>query len=318
MAYLQEYGLVDATDDYAAPYHAVADEHNKWMKDYHHSAPGTLRLRKQYLVKFLNRLGTGSISQQLLTLSHESIEKFFLNYCRSYGRAARRSMQATLRTFFRFCYAHGYTLRDFSETVPTLRTYKLNEIPRGIREEDVKRLLSSIDRNSNTGKRDYAIIQLLYTYGVRGGQIRALRLKDIDWRQDKIHFAALKQGKDIIQPLIDDVGESLLDYLRHTRPDSCCPEVFLTSRAPYHPLQYSTTLSEILARNMRAAGITLPTLGAHTFRHGFATRMLQQGHSLKSIADMIGHRCIQSTFIYTKVDFQSLNQVALDWPEEGI
>jgi site-specific recombinase XerD len=64
---------------------------------------------------------------------------------------------------------------------------------------------------------------------------------------------------------------------------------------------------------MRTAGITAPTYGAHAFRHRFASRMLGHGHSLKSIADMIGHRCIQSTFIYTKVDFQALNQVALDW-----
>ncbi len=87
------------------------------------------------------------------------------------------------------------------KTVPTLRTYKLDEVPRSISEKDAQRLLCSIDRNSNTGKRDYAIIQLLYTYGIRGGQIRALSLKDIDWRQNKIYFAALKHGKDIIQPL---------------------------------------------------------------------------------------------------------------------
>jgi len=110
------------------------------------------------------------------------------------------------------------------------------------------------------------------------------------------------------------VGESLLDYLQHSCPEWSYPEVFLTSRAPYRPLQYSTALSEIIARRMRSAGITAPTCGAHAFRHGFASRMLEQGHCLKSIADMIGHRSIQTTFIYTKVDFQALNQVALDWP----
>lgn len=316
MEYLRESGVVNDSDYRNAAHQTVLDEYIKWLKDYHNAAPGTLMLRKQYLVQFLDWLGADSITQQLLTLSPEQVETFFLTYCRDQGRAARRSMQAALRTFFRFCFAQEYTLRDFAEIVPTLRTYKLDKIPRGISEEDAKRLLSNINRSCNTGKRDYAIIQLLYTYGIRGGQIRALRLKDIDWKQSQIYFAALKHGKDILHPLTDEVGESLLDYLRHARPKSSYHQVFLTLRAPYSPLQYSTTLSEIIARHMRAAGITAPTYGAHAFRHGFASRMLEQGHSIKSIADMIGHRCIQTTFIYTKVDFQALNQVALEWPEE--
>lgn len=316
--YLKEDGQVDPPHYCNASYHAVIDKYFKWLRDYHNSAPGTLTLRRQYLVQFLDWLNVGSITQQLLELSPDQVETFFLNYSQSHGRAARRSIQATLRSFFRFCFSRGYTPRDFAEIVPTLRTYKLDKIPRGINEEDARRLLSSINHNNDMGRRDYAIIQLLYTYGIRGGQLRALRLKDIDWQQSRIHFTALKHGKGILQPLTDEVGESLLDYLQHTRPESSYPEVFLTLRAPYRSMQYSTTLSEIIARRMRAADITAPTYGAHAFRHRFASRMLEHGHSLKSIADMIGHRCIQTTFIYTKVDFQALNQVALDWPEEEL
>jgi site-specific recombinase XerD len=218
MEYLQEGGLVDISDYCTTPYQTVIDEYIKWLKDYHNSAPGTLMLRKQYLGQFLDWLGAGSIT--LLTLSADQIETFFLSYCRDHGRAARRSMQATLRTFFRFCFSQGYTLRELAEIVPTLRAYKLDKIPRGINEEDAQRLLSTMNRNSNTAKRDYAITQLLYTYGIRGGQLRALRLKDIDWQQSQIRFAALKHGKDILQPLTDEVGESLLDYLQHARPES--------------------------------------------------------------------------------------------------
>lgn len=314
--YLKEDGLVTTLDHYLAPYQTVIDEYIEWLKDFHNSAPGTLMLRRRYLVKLLNWLGAGLIKQQLLTLSPEQIETFFLNYSKSHGCAARRSMQATLRTFFCFCQAQDYIKCDLTASVPTLRTYKLNTLPRSITDKEVSGLLSSIDRKTNVGRRDYAIIQLLYTYGVRGGQVRALRLKDINWAKSQIRFIALKHGKEVLQPLTDEVGESLLDYLKNSRPPSPCPEVFLTSRAPYKPLQYSRTLSEIIARNLRAAGVTIPRFGAHAFRHGFASRMLEKGYPLKSIADMIGHRSIQSTSVYTKVDFQALNQVALEWPEE--
>jgi integrase len=166
------------------------------------------------------------------------------------------------------------------------------------------------------GRRDYAIVQLLYTYGVRGGQVRTLRLEDIDWAQNQILFKASKQGKDSQLPLTAQVGESLLDYLQNSRPPTSYPHVFLTCRAPYHPLPHSSSLSAMVERHIRAAGIELPSKGAHAFRHCFATRMLHKGHSLKAVADVLGHRHLGTTFIYTKVEFNALKQVALEWPQE--
>jgi len=316
MEYLQECGFVDVTSHHLAPYQSLLDGYMKWMKDVQHSAPRTLQLRRQYLIRFLLWLGSDATPEKLSKLSPDKIQTFFLDYSLKHGRAARRCMQAALRTFLRFCQVQGYIKGDLAPSVPTLRTYKLDTLPRGITDKEAQMLLSCIDRNTHTGRRDYAIIRLLYTYGIRGGQVRALRLQDINWAQSQIRFPPLKHGKEILQPLTDNVGESLLDYLQNSRPPSLYPEVFLTLRAPYQPLQYSTTLSDIIARHMRAAGITSARFGANAFRHGFATRMLEQGHPLKAIADMIGHRCLQTTFIYTKVDFQTLNQVALDWPEE--
>jgi len=167
------------------------------------------------------------------------------------------------------------------------------------------------------GRRDYAICQLLYTYGVRGGQVRALRYEDIDWAHNQILFRASKHGKDSLLPLTVAVGESLLDYLKHARPPCQDPHVFLTSRAPYHALVHSNSLSAIVERHLRKAGIEVTSKGAHAFRHGFATRMLQEGHSLKAVADVLGHRHLSTTFIYTKVDFNSLKEVALRWPKEA-
>ena len=112
------------------------------------------------------------------------------------------------------------------------------------------------------------------------------------------------------------MGEGLLDYLQNSRPPYSYPHVFLTCRAPYHPLAHSTALSAIVERHIRTVGLELPRKGAHAFRHGFATRMLHQGHSLKAIADVLGHRHLSTTFIYTKVDFNALQQVGLAWPQE--
>lgn len=166
-----------------------------------------------------------------------------------------------------------------------------------------------------SGKRTYAIVQILHTYGVRGCQLRALKLSDIDWHKDQIHFPAVKGGKSCCFPLTAQVGNALVDYLKNARKKCGYPQVFLTLRAPLTPLTKSRTLSQIIRSAMLKAGIKSPTKGAHCFRHGFVSRMLKQGESFKHIADLVGHKHIATTFIYTKIDFNSLAQVALELPE---
>jgi integrase len=225
-------------------------------------------------------------------------------------------MQSALRVFLRFCYKQKYIQQELAISVPTLRTYKLAKIPHVMSEEDIQKMLDHIDRSTNVGRRDYAIILMLATYGIRSKQIRKLRVGDIDWRKNQIYFPSMKFGKDILQPLTPDVGEALLDYLQNSRCKCSYSEVFLTVLGPYKPINNASTISSIIARRARAAGISLPKASPHALRYAFASRMLKNGHSLKSVADMLGHRCFQTTFIYTKVDFQSLCQVPLEWPEE--
>ncbi len=316
LAYLRSLGLLNPL----APqeiYQPLLNAYLLWMHQHQHVADGTLQLRSHSIAQFLQWLGSEATPKGLSRLTAKRIETFFLNYAQHKGRSARRSMQSTLRTFLRFCLHQGYIEQPLHRTVPTLRTYKLATVPRGLTEPQAQQVLRCIQRNSHAGRRDYAILQMLYTYGARGAQVRALRLEDIDWTQNQILFKAVKNGKDSRLPLTSPVGESLLDYLRNARPPYSYPQVFLTCRAPYHPLPCSTALSAIVERHIRAAGIQLSSKGAHAFRHCFATRMLQQGHSLKAVADVLGHRHLSTTFIYTKVDFNALKQVALEWPQGG-
>ena len=294
----------------------LLDSYLKWMRDYQYATQGTLDRRSQSLKQFLEWLGSQATVAGMSALTPEVVEHYFLSYAQNIGRSARRSMQSSLRTFFRFCLQQGFISQPLDGAVPTLRAYKLASVPQGLTDEQAQKVLKTINRCSKTGRRDYAICRMLYTYGVRSGQIRALRLQDIDWTADQIFFKALKNGKSSLLPLTTEVGQSLLDYLQNARPPSTCSEVFITVRAPYRPLFDTNTISSIISRNIIAAGINCHSKGAHVFRHNFATRMLQKGHSLKEIADVLGHRHLGTTFIYTKVDFTILKQVGLVWPLE--
>ena len=313
--YLQQLGCFDQP---AKPeiYQSVLTDYLQWMHNCRDAVTGTLDVRRHSLSQFLKWLGPKATYQGLAELTPETIEQFFLSDAQTPGPSARRSMQAAVRTFLRFCLQKAVIQHPLDKAVPTRRTYRLATVPRGLSHEQAHKLLDCVNRKTPVGRRDYAIIQLLYTYGVRGGHVRALQLTDIQWSKNQILFKALKHGKDILLPLTQDVGKSLLDYLKNGRPAYTCPHVFLTTKAPYHRLAQSCTLSGIVRRYILKAKIKVPCKGAHALRHCFATRMVQAGHPLKSIADVLGHRCLSTTFIYTKIDFNALRQAALQWPQE--
>ena len=316
LEYLKELEIIGDLSSQRLPYETLLNEYLKWLEDYHHLAPGTIELRRGYLVRFFQLLPNNRFPECLKSITPLQIQDLFLDYAKSQGLAARRSMQGTLRTFFRFCFIKGYTLQNRAPAVPTLRTYKLQTVPRTISDDMAENILNTIDRKTDLGRRDFAILMLLYTYGVRAAHVRALTFEDINWRKSELRFQALKHGKDSVVPLTTEVGESLLDYIRLTRPKFPYPQVFLTAKAPYQPLRSSRVLRQIIAKYMRPLNKDAPSYGAHLFRHCFASRLINHQQSIKAIADLMGHRFIQTTFIYTKVDFHNLNQVPLEWPEE--
>ena len=314
MKYLTERGVVTPAVEPPVPYQCVLDGYLDYLRRDRCLADGTVRSYRHYLTPFFHSLDGTDILRSLSEVSPQQVHDFFVKRAKGKADITRAHIQSALKSFFAFCAKQGYVPGHLTNSVPKVFRYQLATPPRPVCEQDAQKLITSIDRSTSTGRRDYAIVLLLHTYGVRGAQVRTLRLQDIQWRHSRIRFRSCKGGKEILDPLTDEVGESLLDYLRHGRPQAAYPEVFLTDHAPFHPLK-ADTLYIMIASRMRRLGLTQAALGPHGFRHGFATRMLNSGQSLKTIADLLGHRNLDSTFIYAKVDFETLKQLPLDWPE---
>jgi integrase len=225
-----------------------------------------------------------------------------------------QSLSSSLRSFLKYCAAHSYTRIDFSELVPRQRQYRHSSLPRGIDDSAIDQVLGAIDKQTPNGARDYAIVLLLMAYGIRSISACRLLLEDIDWPQATIRFRAQKGGKEVVVPLLDAVADAIIQWLRHRDPRSPCREVFLSTKAPHSPL-CSMAVSTVVQRYMRHAGVHQPGRGAHTLRHSWAIRALQHDQPIKAIADVLGHRYIDTTFIYAKADLKTLRQVAMPWPK---
>ncbi|MCP4147257.1 MAG: tyrosine-type recombinase/integrase [bacterium] len=296
-------------------YDEIHNEYLRWLSEVRESAIGTVKIRSRYLRKFLDWYDKFSCHGNLSELQPDEIESFFIKATGRWGGSYRRSLQATLKSFFDFCYEREYTSQNLRHSLPLFKTYRLADIPKKIEDEEVFKLLESIDRTTDSGKRTYAVISILYAYGVRGCQIAGLKLSDISWSGEEIRFPPAKGGKSSSFPLTAEVGNALLDYLQNVRRSTHYPEVFLTLRAPYVPLLGNSSISQIIRTAMISADIDSPGKGACCFRHGFVSRLLKQNESFKNIADLVGHKHIQTTFIYTKIDLNSLAEAALELPE---
>jgi integrase/recombinase XerD len=154
---------------------------------------------------------------------------------------------------------------------------------------------------------------LMMAYGIRGKSVAELLLEDICWPRSTIRIRAQKGGKEVVLPLLEAVGEAILLYLRQ-RPESPFREIFLSANAPFRSLK-GLVISAIIRRYMIMAGVKIPGSGSHTLRHSWAIRALAHDSPMKHIADVLGHRCLNTTFIYAKADLKALRQVVMPWPE---
>jgi len=272
---------------------------------------------RPYLKRFFEWFGTPNTSAELFSrIDPDSVTRCLIDYASKYGPGSRNCMQKTVRLFLRFSYHAGYMASDLSALSPSVRVLRMGRVVRPIPTACIETLQNSICGDTSANLRDRAIVCLLSTYGVRGAQIRRLRLEDVDWPRERIHFPAVKRSRAVEQHLTVNAGNRLAEYIRKGRPRSSRHEVFLHINEPFGPIVHPRQLSRIIRKRMIEAGVHLPdgvAYGSHCFRHAFASRMYGQV-PFKDVVDMLGHRDPSTTLIYGKVDVANLHRAALPWP----
>jgi integrase len=272
---------------------------------------------RTYLRRFFDWFGPPDSPRTLFSrISADSVTECLIDYASKYGPGSRCCMQKTVRLFLRFSYLAGYLRRDLSALSPTVRVPRMGKVVRGIPQASIEAVLAGIVGDTPIALRDRAILWLLSTYGVRGVQIRRLRLEDVDWSRGRIHFPAAKRGRTLDEHLTPKAGNRLAEYIRKGRPSSPHREVFLAVRKPFKPIRRSCELTEIIRKRIARAGVKLPEgvgYGSHAFRHAFASRLYGRV-PFKDVIDMMGHRKPSTTLMYGKVDLVGLRKAALAWP----
>lgn len=299
------------------PFASLRREYDDYLLQVRGLSPDTRAHHAHTVADFLAR-GIGK-NQMLNTLTQYDIDQFVVLRSHEISRHSIQHIVAHLRSFLCYCHGRGSLDSRLDKGIETSRTYRGKLPPRALPWTTVQALLKSIDRQSKAGWRDYCILHLSAHYGLRPSEVVSLRLNSIDWERAVLRVEQHKTRSDLLLPLAPTTIQILRDYLAQDRLHygSTHPELFLRVRCPSGPL-LRTAIGDIFEKRMRAAKLEGASHNVYSLRHALAMRLLTRGVGVKAIGDVLGHRRLESTCTYLRLDVEALRDVALDVPGTGV
>jgi integrase len=295
----------------------VCDQYQTWLRDQRGLATASIRAlmweARYFCAWYIKRPGADGFAD----LNVRDVDAYTEMRAPGLTRRSLKDVTERLRSLLRHLHRTNRVAVDLAPHVIGPLLYAYEGIPSALSPDQIAAILGSVQKDrSPIGLRDYAILQLLATYGMRAGEIRRLRLDDVDWHADILHIRHSKTGARSVLPLLEPVGEALIDYLRNGRPKADVREIFVRTRAPYVPI---ACIYNEVRRRIEAAGITLSgKRGPHIFRHARAVSLLRAEVPRKVIGDVLGHRSTKSTVPYLKLATEDLRAIALDIPGQEV
>jgi integrase/recombinase XerD len=315
LAHLRGLGVVPAAGSREAstPAGELLDRYAEYLRTQRGLKASTIRNYTNHARDFLadrERL-IGGLA--LDTLDVAVIKDYMLRESRRVSISSTQAAAGVLRSLLRFLHVEGLIDRDLAVAVPAVAKWRLASLVKAVDREFVARLLAACDRGTSIGRRDFAILILLWRLGLRISEVAALRLEDLDWRAGELVISGKGDRQERL-PLPVDVGEAIVDWLRHGRPDCRSRILFIRSRSPHVGLNPSS-LNGIVHQACERAG--LPAVTAHQLRHTAATEMQRAGAGLREVGQVLRHRGSEVTSIYAKVDRRALAVLVQPWPGAG-
>lgn len=262
------------------------------------------------LIMYLDSVDIHEVSKITVKQNDEFIKSYF-----SLAPKGIERKLCLLRRYYRFLFLNEYISIPLAEKLPHVSIQGRQRFPTVWSNEQIDQIKSKADRISPSGKRGYAMIMLAAELGLRIGDIRDLKLTDIDWGKNTININQNKTGKLFCLPLTDDVGWAIIDYLRNGRPVTDSANVFVRHKPPFDAFPINSTMNHIFSMVLNKSKIPPEErehTGWHTFRRSLATNLLRSNVAMSTISEILGHTDpdIAGKY-YIKLDTDNLRKCAL-------
>ena len=275
----------------------------------------TRRYRRQYIHEFLKRQ-FGQRPLRYERLKPQDLLSYVHQRATTLQPSTARLLTGSLRSFLRYLQLESKIAPGLENAILAPATRGIGALPKVFTEEERNGLLDrGFNRQSSTGRRDYAMAVCQLELGLRACEVARLKLDDLDWAGGVLHIRHTKSRLERDLPLTTIVVRALSVYLRKGRPRSTAREVFVRHSLPIGRALKSETVRSAMREAYSRAGMERLWAGTHVLRRTFATRLHQRGVGLKSIADLLGHQSPDTTTAYTRINLQQLRQVSLPWPK---
>ena len=240
--------------------------------------------------------------------------QFVIDHTKGCKPSTGKIIGVAMRSYLKFRGMHGDCVQTLLAAIPRIAEWRLASLPNVLSVEELKQFLNAFDCQTPTGRRDYAMARCLVDLGLRVGEVARLQLDDIHWREGTVHLNGSKARREDVLPLPPQTGRAIAAYLRDGRPVSVSRALFLRHVAPLCEPIGPGVVRIAVRRAYAQCGWSHRWTGTHVLRHSVASRLLQTGRPMKEIADILRHRCLDSTAIYAKVDTNKLAEIAMPWP----
>jgi integrase/recombinase XerD len=242
----------------------------------------------------------------------KDVSRFVSNRTRALNSGGARHVTTSLRCFLRYLEFTGQLRSKLSDLVLQSARTPSDQPPKVLDEAQWRKFINSFSRNSSIGQRDYAIALCLSALALRADEVAGLTLEDLDWKAMAVRLRKTKQRRERLLPLPDEVARALTVYLKQGRPRTTTRALFVRHRAPLGEPLRGRFIRRIIRRAFLRCGLRLT--GTHVLRHTWATWAHRRGASLKVIADVLGHRSLDTTRRYAHINLEELRQASLPWP----
>lgn len=271
----------------------------------------SIQISRLYLSRFFAFLNTKNV-MSLDTVTVPIVLEF-LKSLSSFGKPTINSIMRTVRYYLKYCHDNEIMQEELFSKLPNPHYNRQSRLPSTYTEDEVRKTLDTIDMGNPCGIRDYAIILLIARLGLRSSDVANLRFSNIDWESDRIRLTQVKTGNPLELPLLSDVGEAIINYLKNARPKTESDHVFIRVQPPYTEFR-SGAVGALVHEHLLRAGIHLEgrKSGSHALRHSLASRLLEHEIPLPVISEILGHVNAQTTMTYLRIDINELKKCALE------
>ncbi|OYD77448.1 UNVERIFIED_ORG: site-specific recombinase XerD [Burkholderia sp. CF145] len=255
-------------------------------------------------------------SRVLRSPTQDELRQFIETELRRLCPASVKLVAGTLRAYLRFRATLGDSVAHLLPVIASPANRRLATLPQTLSREEIVQLLDAFPQGLPSRRRAYAMVRCLVDLGLRASEVVSIDLDDIDWEAGTLRIVKNKSRRVDVLPLPQSTGQAIATYLRAERPPTTSRRVFVRHVAPVAIPIGPEVLRKIVREAYCRCG--LPHTQVHILRHALASRLLATGSTLKEVADVLRHRELDTSMIYTKVDMVHLSAVAMPWPGGAI